>query len=145
MFYVGKIKKVNYNLIKITQNALYNSIKYIKPNENLNIIGSKIEEYAKKHNLSVIKEYCGHGVGIKLHEDPYVFHYNNKNEKIKIKENMIFTIEPILTLGNGKTKIDKDGWTILNKDNSLSAQWEHTILVLKNGCEILTLRDEELL
>lgn len=144
MFTIGEISQEAENLIKITQECLYNAIKKIKHNENLNIIGEIIELHAQKHNYKIIKEYCGHGIGKNLHEDPYILHYKNNKNKIKMSEGMIFTIEPILTLGNGKTIISKDGWTVLTEDKSLSAQWEHTILVTQNNYEILTLRKNEI-
>jgi methionyl aminopeptidase len=143
MFYIGNISKNAEKLIKITQECLYNAIKKIKPNEDLNIIGETIENHAKKHNYSIIKEYCGHGIGKNLHEAPYILHYKNEKNKLKIFKGMIFTIEPILTTGNGKTQTSKDGWTVSTQDKNLSAQWEHTILVTEQNYEILTLRKEE--
>jgi len=145
MFTLGEISNEAKKLITITQECLYNAIKKIKPQENLNIIGETIEMHAKKHNYTIIKEYCGHGIGKNLHEDPYILHYKNYENKIKINQGMIFTIEPILTIGNGKTKISKDGWTVLTQDKTLSAQWEHTILVTEKSYEVLTLRKNEFL
>lgn len=143
MFYIGKISKEAEKLITITKECLYNAIKKIMHNENLNVIGETIEKNAKLHNYTIIKEYCGHGIGKNLHEDPYILHYKNNKNNIKMLTGMIFTIEPILTLGNGKTLISKDGWTVLTQDNTLSAQWEHTILVTERNYEILTLRENE--
>lgn len=143
MFYLGKISDEAKNLIKITQECLYNAIKKIKHKENLNIIGETIENTAKKYNYRVIKEYCGHGIGKNLHEDPYILHYKNNQNKIKMLNGMIFTIEPILTLGDGKTFIEKNGWTASTKDKTLSAQWEHTVLVTEKNYEILTFRQNE--
>ncbi|CAB3976462.1 type I methionyl aminopeptidase [Candidatus Azoamicus ciliaticola] len=143
MFTIGNISNEAKNLIKITQECLYNAVKKIKHNENLSIIGKTIESHAEKYNYKIIKEYCGHGIGKNLHEDPYILHYKNDKNKIKIYTGMIFTIEPILTTGDGKTILSKDGWTVLTQDKSLSAQWEHTILVTENSYEILTLRKNE--
>lgn len=143
MFTLGDIPYETKKLIKITQECLYNAIKKIKPDENLNVIGETIELHAQQNNYTIIKEYCGHGIGKKLHEDPYILHYKNDKNKIKMHQGMIFTIEPILTIGNGKTYIAKDGWTVLTQDKTLSAQWEHTILVTKEKYEILTLRKNE--
>lgn len=143
MFYVHEITNEAKKLLKISQECLYSAIKTIKHDANLNIIGETIENYANIHNVSIIKEYCGHGIGKSFHENPYILHYKNKKNKIKMKEGMIFTIEPIITNGTGLTKLAHDGWTVLTLDNALSAQWEHTILVTKMGYEILTLRTNE--
>lgn len=143
MFGVGDITNEAKNLIKISQECLYKAIKNISANKELNIIGAAIEAHAKINRVSIIKEYCGHGIGKKLHEDPYILHYKNKNNKIKMVKGMIFTIEPIISYGNGKIELSNDGWTVFTRDYSLSAQHEHTILVTDNGYEILTLRDEE--
>lgn len=142
MFKIGKISAEAEFLLKKSKECLYNAIKIIKPNIKINMIGETIETYANLNKLSVAKEYCGHGIGKKLHEDPYILHCKN-NDNSTLKEHMIFTIEPIITLGNGKTIISKNKWTALTKDKKLSAQWEHTILVTKNGYEILTLRKNE--
>ncbi len=143
MFKIGNIDKKTNKLINIAQECLYKAIKNIHPEKPINIIGNIIDTYAQKNKCSVIKEYCGHGIGTKIHEKPYILHYKCKKKEIKMQPGMIFTIEPIISLGNGQTKISKDGWTVIPTDKSLSAQWEHTVLVTRNGCKVLTKRIEE--
>ncbi|NIH40948.1 MAG: type I methionyl aminopeptidase [Buchnera aphidicola (Periphyllus aceris)] len=143
MFLVGKCSKIAKKLCKITKKSLYSAIKIVKHGIKLNKIGKKIEKTIKKKNFSIVKEYCGHGIGKNFHEEPYVLHYYSPHNKIILKENMIFTIEPMINAGKRNIICDKDKWTIKTKDKSLSAQYEHTILVKKNGYEILTLRKNE--
>lgn len=145
MFTIGYISEQSNDMINIAKECLYKAIKKLQPGVYLNIIGQTIENHAKKHNYSIIKEYCGHGIGKYLHEDPCILHYKNNDQKIKLTKGMIFTIEPIISAGTNKVKTLKDGWTVLTLDNSLSAQWEHTILITENGHEILTQRDEEII
>lgn len=130
-------------LIKTCQESLYLSIKKLKHGEYFNIIGETIEKHAIQNNFSVVKEYCGHGIGLNLHEAPLILHYKNSENMIKMESGMIFTIEPMINAGLRHTKLLKDNWTVVTKDNSLSAQWEHTILITEQGCEILTIRQEE--
>ena len=102
-----------------------------------------IEKHAKKFGYSIVDEFCGHGIGKDFHEAPQVMHHGKAGTGLEIKEGMIFTIEPMINVGKRKVSIMKDGWTAVTKDRSLSAQWEHTILVTKDGYEVLTLREEE--
>ncbi|WMC18952.1 MAG: type I methionyl aminopeptidase [Enterobacteriaceae bacterium PSpicST2] len=145
MFLVGKQNNLNKLLCNITQQSLYLSIYKIKPGIKLNIIGNTIEKFIKfKKKFSIVKKYCGHGIGINFHELPQILHFKNNNiNNIILKKGMIFTIEPIINLGKNKVFTLKDGWTVKTKDKSLSAQYEHTILVTSNGCEIMTLRKDE--
>ncbi|CAL4320247.1 type I methionyl aminopeptidase [Buchnera aphidicola] len=143
MFMVGKCSHIAKKLCKVTLESLYSSIKIIKPGINLNKIGKTIEKIAKKNNFSVVQEYCGHGIGKNFHEEPYVLHYNEKKQNIILQKGMIFTIEPMINAGKRNIFCDKDNWTVKTKDNSLSAQYEHTILVTENGYEVLTLRKKE--
>jgi methionyl aminopeptidase len=106
-------------------------------------IGYAIQVFAESQHCSVVREYCGHGIGEKFHEKPQVLHYGKPNTGELLKEGMIFTIEPMLNIGKRYVKQLPDKWTVVTKDHSLSAQWEHTLLVTKTGVEILTLRDEE--
>ena len=106
-------------------------------------IGYAIQTHAEKNHYSVVKNYCGHGIGKIYHEDPQITHFGNKGEGIKLEEGMVFTIEPMINLGSHKTKLLKDGWTVVTEDGKLSAQWEHTIAITEQGYEILTLREEE--
>ena len=140
-FPVGKISKVAQDLINTTKKALKDSIKCLKPGKLLNdCVGKIIESIAKKKGYSVVRELGGHGVGISFHEDPFVFHFNTNQEKIILKEGMIFTIEPMINDSpNHKITLDRrDNWTIRTLDGSLSAQFEHTVLITKDGAEILT-------
>ncbi|MCF6807316.1 type I methionyl aminopeptidase [Thiotrichales bacterium 19S9-12] len=146
MFYVGEASILAKRLVEVTHQCLWRGIDLVKPGATLGDIAKAIQTHAHKHKFSVVKDFCGHGIGKGFHEDPQVLHYydpNNANMNITLKEGMIFTIEPMINAGNDKVTILKDKWTAITKDRSLSAQWEHTILVTKDGFEVLTLRDEE--
>lgn len=143
MFFVGKPNFLAKNLCFVAKNSLYLAIKIIKPGTKLNTIGHKIQKYVEKKNFSVVRKYCGHGIGKKFHEQPYILHYNTSDNGIFLKEGMTFTIEPMINAGTKDTIVMKDGWTVKTKDNNLSAQYEHTIAVTKDGCEVLTLRKDE--
>ncbi len=143
MFCLGKVTPFAERLITITREALFLGIEQIKPGNHFGDIGYAIQNYAHKHRYSVVQEFCGHGVGKKFHEPPHVMHYGKRGTGEQFKPGMIFTIEPMLNIGKRHTKILGDGWTAITKDRSLSAQWEHTILVTETGYEILTLRAEE--
>lgn len=146
MFYVGKPSILAKRLVDVTYECLWRGIEKVKPGATLGDIAKVIESHAHKNNFSVVEEFCGHGIGKGFHEDPQVLHYydpRNANMNTKLEEGMIFTIEPMINAGKKKVTILKDNWTAITKDRSLSAQWEHTILVTKDGYEVLTLRDEE--
>lgn len=130
-------------LVKDTYAAMWEGIKQVKPGATLGDIGSAIQHYAESHGYSVVREYCGHGIGREMHEDPQVLHYGVRGKGIELKEGMTFTIEPMINQGGMKIKTKKDGWTVVTRDKKLSAQSEHTVLVTKDGYEVLTLRDEE--
>ncbi|EPL9570789.1 type I methionyl aminopeptidase [Providencia rettgeri] len=130
-------------LVKDTYAAMWEGIKQVKPGATLGDIGSAIQHYAESKGYSVVREYCGHGIGREMHEDPQVLHYGVKGKGVELKEGMTFTIEPMINQGGMKIKTKKDGWTVVTRDKKLSAQSEHTILVTKEGYEVLTLRDEE--
>jgi len=139
---VGKISPIAKKLIDVTKNSLDLSIKSLKPGKTLNdCVGKIIEPYAKKNGFSVVRELGGHGVGIKFHEDPFVYHFDYPREKIVLKPGMVFTIEPMINASTDhRVTLDQnDSWTIRTFDHSLSAQFEHTILITQNGSEILTL------
>ena len=145
MFVVGKPSILSERLIKVTQECLYKGINMVKPGVQLGDIGHAIQKHAEKHNYSIVREYCGHGIGAVFHEEPQILHYGQPNTGEVIKEGMCFTIEPMINAGKRYSKLMKDNWTVVTKDRSLSAQWEHTLLVTSDGCEVLTLRpDEEL-
>jgi methionyl aminopeptidase len=143
MFTIGKASVLAERLIRITQECLYLAIKAVKPGAQLGDIGAVIQEYAEKSRFSVVREYCGHGIGAVFHEPPNVLHYGKRKTGLVLQPGMIFTIEPMINAGKKDVKLLPDGWTVVTKDHSLSAQWEHTILVTDNGYEVLTKRAEE--
>jgi methionyl aminopeptidase len=110
----------------------------VKPGIHLGDIGHAIQQHAEAHNCSIVREYCGHGIGREFHEDPQVLHYGKPGTGMKLEAGMTFTIEPMVNAGKRHTKLLPDGWTVVTKDHSLSAQWEHTILVTESGHEVLT-------
>src|SRR5579872_5741365 len=144
MFSVGnKVSILADRLMKTTLECLYLGIREVKPGAHFGDIGAVIQEYAEKQRFSVVREYCGHGIGKIFHEPPNVLHYGKRETGEELKEGMIFTIEPMINAGKRFVKLLPDGWTVVTKDHSLSAQWEHTILVTDNGYEVLTKRAEE--
>ncbi|WMY94783.1 MAG: type I methionyl aminopeptidase [Arsenophonus sp.] len=143
MFFVGKPTIQSKRLCKITQESLYLALKIIKPGIHLRKIGKTIEKFIQKHHFSVVREYCGHGIGQRFHEEPQILHYDADDGGILLKKGMTFTIEPMINIGSHHIRTMKDGWTIKTKDRSLSAQYEHTVAVNEKGCEILTFRKEE--
>ena len=146
MFLIGNAPEHAKRLVRITQECLYKAIELVRPGRTLGDIGHVIQRHGEAHNYSIVREYCGHGIGRVFHEEPQVLHYGNPNQGVEIKEGMTFTIEPMLNAGTRHTKISKnDGWTVTTKDRRLSAQWEHTLAVTDTGCEILTLRSNEYL
>jgi methionyl aminopeptidase len=144
MFLIGDVSTEDSRLCRLAQESLYIGIKKVKPGATFGDIGAAIQKFIKsKGRYSIVKDYCGHGIGTEFHEEPQIVHYKN-NDKTKILEGMCFTIEPMINLGKASTVLDKqDNWTVYTSDNKNSAQWEHTLVVTKTGCEILTLREEE--
>ena len=138
MFKVGDISIKAEKLINTTYEAMMKSISIIKDGVHLGDIGSTIQKHVEAQGFSVVQDFCGHGIGQKFHEEPNILHYGEKGTGEKIKEGMIFTIEPMINAGNYQTRTLNDGWTAVTKDKSLSAQFEHTIGVTKEGCEIFT-------
>ena len=136
---VGHVHPATLKLLKVTEESLYKGIEQAVAGNHLGDIGHAIQQFAEKHNLAVVREFCGHGIGAKFHEDPQVVHYGQAGTGIELKANMIFTIEPMINAGKAAIRELADGWTIVTKDHSLSAQWEHTILVTETGYEVLTL------
>jgi methionyl aminopeptidase len=139
MFYVGEPSIQAKRLCEITYECMWLGISKVKPNATLGDIGHAIQTHAEKNGFSVVREFCGHGIGKKFHEDPQVLHYGKPNTGMKLQAGMIFTIEPMINAGKRDIKQLGDGWTIVTKDHSLSAQWEHTVLVTANGYEVLTI------
>lgn len=144
MFFVGnKIPILAERLVKVTHECLWLGIDMIKPGVLLGDIGHVIQTHAEKHRFSVVREFCGHGIGQNMHEQPNILHYGKPGTGMALQAGMVFTIEPMINAGKRHIKTMPDKWTIITKDRSLSAQWEHTILVTDTGYEVLTLRDEE--
>ncbi|WP_305841481.1 type I methionyl aminopeptidase [Photobacterium leiognathi] len=145
MFEVGEVSLEDKRLCRVAQESLYLAIKKVKPGARVGDIGTAIQKFIKAGNsrFSIVKDYCGHGIGNEFHEEPQVVHYKN-NDRTVLKEGMCFTIEPMINAGKfGCESDDQDSWTVYTVDGKKSAQWEHTLLVTKEGCEILTLRKEE--
>mgnify|MGYP000005626527 FL=1 len=144
MFCVGEAPVHAQKLIEITQECLYIGIELVKPGATLGDIGHAIYQHASKYYYSIVREYCGHGIGAVFHEDPQVLHYGNPGKGLALQEGMTFTIEPMLNAGKRHTKLSKhDGWTVETKDGRLSAQWEHTMAVTATGVEVFTARSDE--
>lgn len=143
MFHAGTPLSHAKRLVDITQECLYKAIALVKPGCRLGDIGHVIQEYAEGNHYSVVREYCGHGIGSVFHEDPQVLHYGRPGTGLELKEGMCFTIEPMINAGKAATKTKSDGWTVETKDGRLSAQWEHTMVVTADGVEILTARKGE--
>ena len=138
MFEIGKIPVKAKKLIKTTYESMMKAIKILKEDIQLGDIGSTIQEHVEAQGFSVVQDFCGHGIGQVFHKEPNILHYGKKRTGEKIKAGMIFTIEPMVNLGNYETKTLNDGWTAVTKDKSLSAQFEHTIGITKDGYEIFT-------
>ena len=143
MFCVGEPSILARRLVKVTQQALRRGIDQVRPGATLGDIGHAIQRFVESQGCSVVREYCGHGIGREFHEEPQVLHYGKPGEGLVLEPGMCFTIEPMVNAGKRFIKLLPDGWTVVTKDRSLSAQWEHTILVTQQGHEILTLRAEE--
>ena len=138
-FCVGKVSVKAKNLVETTKEALERSIKILKPGIFLGDIGFEIQNFVEKNGYSVVRDFCGHGVGRNFHEEPNILHYGKKGTGPKLEEGMVFTIEPMINAGKYETKLLNDGWTAVTKDKSLSAQFEHTVGITNNGYEIFTL------
>lgn len=143
MFFVGKPTVMGKRLAEATYQGMIEGIKQVAPGKMTSVIGSTIEKYIKQFNYSVVQQYGGHGVGRIYHEAPQISHFKTKIGEVEMVEGMIFTIEPMINVGDYRVKLLKDGWTVVTKDHKLSAQSEHTILVTSSGFEVLTLRDDE--
>lgn len=143
MFSVGQPSVLAKRLMDVTQQALWVGIKQARPGYRLGDIGHTIQTFVEARHYSVVREYCGHGIGREFHEDPQVLHYGRPGTGIELLPGMCFTIEPMVNAGKQQVKLKPDGWTVVTKDRSLSAQYEHTILVTEEGSDVLTLRREE--
>ena len=139
MYPVGEIKRAAERLLEVTYECLMRGVKAVRPGARTGAIGHAIQAYAEAERCSVVRDFCGHGVGRLFHDAPNILHYGQVNEGPELKEGMIFTIEPMINLGRPHVKVLSDGWTAVTRDRSLSAQYEHTVGVTANGCEIFTL------
>ncbi|PDT80786.1 type I methionyl aminopeptidase [Sinorhizobium sp. BJ1] len=139
MYPVGEIKRAAERLLEVTHECLMRGIAAVRPGARTGAIGEAIQIYAESERCSVVRDFCGHGVGRLFHDAPNILHYGNASEGPELKEGMIFTIEPMINLGRPHVKVLSDGWTAVTRDRSLSAQYEHTVGVTANGCEVFTL------
>jgi len=138
MYFVGEPSILARRLTETAYECLMRGIEVVRPGATLGDIGHAIQTLAESRNYSVVREYCGHGIGKVFHEDPQVLHYGEPGKGLVLKQGMTFTIEPMINAGKRGTRLMKDGWTVITQDRSLSAQWEHTLLVTADGCDILT-------
>lgn len=143
MYLIGEVAPVAKRLVKTTYEAMWAGIRQVKPGARLGDIGHAIQCHAEAAGYSVVREYCGHGIGRQMHEAPQVLHHGKSGTGVTLREGMVFTIEPMINQGDYRVKTLKDGWTVVTRDKKLSAQWEHTVAVTANGFEVLTLRPEE--
>ena len=139
MFAVGKIAPAAQRLIEITHEAMWIGIRQVRPGAHLGDIGAAIQGFVEPQHLSIVREYCGHGIGQIFHEDPQVLHYGERGHGLQLQPGMTFTVEPMVNAGKRHVRLLPDGWTVITKDHSLSAQFEHTVLVTDTGYEVLTL------
>jgi len=139
MFFVGKAKIQAQRLSQVAYDGMWLGIEELAPGKHLGDVGAAIQAHVEKHHYSVVREFCGHGIGRIFHEDPQVLHYGDKGAGMELKAGMTLTVEPMVNAGGPEVNILKDRWTVVTKDHSLSAQWEHTILITDSGYEVLTL------
>lgn len=142
MFHVGKPNVQGKRVADIAHEALWRGIAQVKPGSRLGDIGHAVQTYVESHRFSVVREYCGHGIGRVFHEDPQILHYGRPGTGVEMQPGLTFTIEPMVNAGKRGVRLLPDGWTVVTKDHSLSAQWEHTLLVTESGVEVLTLGAE---
>lgn len=143
MFLIGEPSILAQRLVKVTYDCMHLGISMVRPGIHLGDIGHAIQQHAEQHGYSVVREYCGHGIGREFHEEPQVLHYGTPGTGLMLEPGMTFTVEPMINVGKRHVKLMKDGWTVVTKDRALSAQWEHTVLVTESGFEVLTKRQEE--
>lgn len=141
MYYVGSVQPHAKRLCDTAYECMVRGIRTVRPGATLGDIGNAIQVFAEAQHYSVVQEYCGHGIGSSFHEDPQVLHHGKPGEGVELRPGMTFTIEPMINQGKRHAKVLADGWTVVTKDRSLSAQWEHTVLVTEGGYELLTLSD----
>ncbi len=142
-YLVGAVSPAARRLVRVAQEAMWQGIGEVTPGACLGDIGYAIERHAKKHGYSVVRDYCGHGIGREMHEEPQVLHFGKRGKDLILQEGMVFTIEPMINQGTSKTVAEDDGWTVVTSDGKLSAQFEHTVAVTRDGFEELTKRHGE--
>ncbi|MCW2411071.1 MULTISPECIES: type I methionyl aminopeptidase [unclassified Sphingobium] len=142
-YLVGTVSPAARRLVRVAQQAMWQGIRQVRPGARLGDIGFAIERHAKKHGYSVVREYCGHGIGREMHEDPQVMNFGRPGTGLTLREGMVFTIEPMVNQGTRGVMTKGDGWTVVTKDRKLSAQFEHTVAVTATDVEVLTLRRDE--
>jgi methionyl aminopeptidase len=142
-YLVGEVSPLAKRLVQVTYEAMWKGIKAVRPGARLGDVGHAIERHARKHGYSVVREYCGHGIGREMHEPPQVLHWGKPQTGLTLREGMVFTIEPMLNQGRHSVLTEDDGWTVVTRDGQLSAQFEHTVAVTRHGVRVLTLRSEE--
>ncbi|WP_264587778.1 MULTISPECIES: type I methionyl aminopeptidase [unclassified Sphingobium] len=142
-YLVGTVSPAARRLVRVAQQAMWQGIRQVRPGARLGDIGFAIERHAKKHGYSVVREYCGHGIGREMHEEPQVMNFGRPGTGLTLREGMVFTIEPMVNQGTRGVMTKGDGWTVVTKDRKLSAQFEHTVAVTATGVEVLTLRRDE--
>jgi methionyl aminopeptidase len=142
-YLIGKVNPLAERLVQVTYEAMWKGIKAVRPGARLGDVGHAIERHARRNGYSVVKEYCGHGIGREMHEPPQVLHWGKPQTGLVLQEGMVFTIEPMLNQGRRAVRTEDDGWTVVTRDGQLSAQFEHTVAVTRNGVRVLTLRAEE--
>ena len=143
MYQVGTVASHAERLIKVSQECMYKGIEMVRPGVRLGDIGHAIQTYAEANYYSVVRDYCGHGIGPEFHQEPQILHYGRPGTGLELLEGMTFTIEPMINAGKHQTKLKRDGWTVETLDGRLSSQWEHTMLVTADGVEVFTARGEE--
>ena len=142
-YLVGNVQPAAKRLVQIAQEAMWKGIKQVRPGAHLGDIGFAIERHAKRNGYSVVRDYCGHGIGREMHEEPQILNYGRRGTGLKLHPGMVFTIEPMINQGTRKVSTLADGWTVVTNDRKLSAQFEHTVAVTSDGVEVLTLRNDE--
>lgn len=143
MYLIGSVAPAARQLVKTVYEAMWKGIEAVKPGARLGDIGYAIQRHAEQAGYSVVRDFCGHGIGQEMHEDPQVLHYGRPGTGLVLEPGMVFTIEPMINQGGYRVKQKNDGWTVVTRDGKLSAQWEHTVAVTETGYEVLTLREEE--
>ncbi|BBP59380.1 type I methionyl aminopeptidase [Pseudomonas sp. St316] len=143
-YLIGNVSATARRLVQVTYEAMWQGIRTVRPGARLGDVGAAIERHARHNGYSVVREYCGHGIGQQMHEEPQVLHFGKPGTGLVLREGMVFTIEPMLNQGTRHVRTQADGWTVVTQDGMLSAQFEHTVAVTSSGVSVLTLREDEL-